>query len=430
VLLIWTGFGLAASVFPQFVVLWFGLGLAVALLLIGDAIGLFLVKPPTTERDIPERFAVGIEATSKLTIRNPNRSAIFVQMFDGLPPEAESRDLPWSGKVPSRGFTTVEYRIRFGERGAHQVDPCHLLVTSPLGIWQRGFRSGETDRLRIYPNYAPVVGLALAGMENRDAQMGIVHKNRAGLSREFHQLREYHEGDTLSQIDWKASSKQAQLISRDYREQRDQTVILLVDRGRRMRAIDGELSQFDHCLNSMLVLSYIALRQGDKVGILGFGGGEEPGRERWLPPVKGQHSMSVILDHLYDYQTSTASTDFSAAVRSLMIHQQRRALVVLLTNLRGEDASDLIPAAELLRLRHLVVLASLRESGVDALDQQPVDDLQSALRLGAASCYREERDQILQKLTASRILTIDEPAQNLPVALANRYLEIKARGEL
>ena len=75
----------------------------------------------------------------------------------------------------------------------------------------------------------------------------------------------------LSQIDWKATSKRVSLISRDYQEQRDQTVILAVDCGRRMRALDGGIPQFDHCLNAMLLLAYTALRQGDHVGIVGGG---------------------------------------------------------------------------------------------------------------------------------------------------------------
>ena len=119
-------------------------------------------------------------------------------------------------------------------------------------------------------------------------------------------------GDSLSQIDWKASSKRQSLISRDFQEQLDQSVILMLDCGRRMRTIDGEISQFDHCLNAMLLISYVALRQGDQVGILSFGG-----TERWLPPVKGASSMTTVLNHLYDYETSPFPSDFSEAAERL-----------------------------------------------------------------------------------------------------------------
>jgi len=130
-------------------------------------------------------------------------------------------------------------------------------------------------------------------MAQRPEHSGIVRKNRAGLSRDFHQLRDYQMGDSLTQIDWKASSKRQALISRDFQEQLDQSVILMLDCGRRMRTMDGKIRQFDHCLNSMLLLSYIALRQGDQIGVLSFGG-----TERWLPPVKGSSAMTTILNHL------------------------------------------------------------------------------------------------------------------------------------
>ncbi|MDC0321645.1 DUF58 domain-containing protein, partial [Akkermansiaceae bacterium] len=180
------------------------------------------------------------------------------------------------------------------------------MMTSLLGFWSRGVKIGDKGKVKVYPNYQPVLSYALMAMAHRQEHTGIIRKNRAGLSRDFHQLRDYQMGDSLSQIDWKASSKRQSLISRDFQEQLDQSVILMLDCGRRMRTIDGEISQFDHCLNAMLLISYVALRQGDQVGILSFGG-----TDRWLPPVKGASSMTTVLNHLYDYETSPFPSDFS-----------------------------------------------------------------------------------------------------------------------
>jgi uncharacterized protein (DUF58 family) len=203
--------------------------------------------------------------------------------------------------------------------------------------------------------------------------MGIQRRPVGGSSRDFHQLRDYREGDPLSQIDWKASSRHRALISREYREQRNQRVIFLADTGRRMRAIDGDLAQFDHCLNAMLLLSYVALRQGDWVGVQSFGG-----TDRWLPAVKGAHSMTRILNHLFDYRTTAAPSDFTAAAERFQTRERRRALVIVMTNLRGEDAAELTPALNTLALRHLVVLASLRERTIEDARIRPVQGLTQA----------------------------------------------------
>jgi uncharacterized protein (DUF58 family) len=252
--------------------------------------------------------------------------------------------------------------------------------------------------------------------------MGIVKKNRVGMSREFHQLRDYQLGDMLSQIDWKATSKRLSLITRDYQEQRDQTVILAVDCSRRMRAIDGDVPQFDHCLNAMLLLAYTALRQGDHVGILGVGGSD-----RWLSPVKGVQSMTTILNHLYDYQTTTSPSDFTEAAQRLLTRQRRRALVVLLTNVRGEDAHELVEPLRLIRQKHVTILANLQESAVAERMKTPVNSLDDAVEVGATAVYLEDRARMLGELRSYGVFTIDSQAKELPIALANAYLSARER---
>ena len=108
----------------------------------------------------------------------------------------------------------------------------------------------------------------------------------------------------------------------------------------------------------------------------------------------------------------------------------RRSLVVVLTNLRGEDDAELLPALRMLSARHLVVLASLREQAVEKLVRQPVDGFRESLRFVAAEAYLAERRGLLREIEGHGILTVDVPARELPVALANRYLEIKRAARL
>ncbi len=392
---------------------------------LADFVMLALRRKLTAERRLPGRLALGVENEITLTLHNPSARAVSVEFFDGLPVSVSSLHLPWNGRIAAGGMTRVIYTATAMERGPVMFTECHIRDTSPLGFWQRGYRVGAPAEVRVYPNYEPVVRYTLLAMSNRTSQMGIVSKNIAGQSREFHQLRDYQDGDVLSQIDWKATSRRHLLISREYREQRDQTLIFLLDCGRRMRAMDLELSQFDHCLNATLLLSYIALRQGDQVGVMGFGG-----TSRWMPPVKGQHSMSALLNHLYDYQASPEPSDFSEAVERLMARQRRRAMVVLLTNLRTEDSTHLLKPLQLLRKRHLVVVANLRERGVMERLKKPVEQFEDALFCGAGMSYLEERTRFLETIRDRGILTLDETALALPAALANAYLDIKRRGTL
>ncbi|MGE9268761.1 MAG: DUF58 domain-containing protein, partial [Verrucomicrobiales bacterium] len=397
--------------------LWAGAGVLLLVWALLDATLVLLRRKIRLERQVPGRFALGVPARVRVRLVNELSSARRIRFIDGTPAVSEAEGLPWSGRLAGKGYVELAYELAFSERGEFTFAPAQILESAPLRLWERFQLLGGESTTKVYPNYQPLVRYALLALEHRQELSGIVRKNRAGLSKDFHQLREYHQGDALSQIDWKASAKRQELISRDYQEQRDQTIIFMLDGGRRMRAMDGELSQFDRTLNSLLFLSYLALRQGDQVGILGFGG-----TRRWLPPVKGMHHMTTVLNHLYDYETAPFPSDFSEAAEDLLRHQRKRAMIVLLTNLRGEDGDDLVEPLRRLRRRHLVILASLREQALDQLVDQPIHDLESSLGYLAALDYQMEREETLRRLGAHGIVTIDETARKFPVALANAYL--------
>ena len=290
-LILWTLLGLAGSLWSPASQWWAWFGVGLVVVAIVDGLLTLMMKPPVAVRRLPSRMAVGIESEVELRLVNQSKRHLHFSVYDGVPARSECEIFPWKGWLKGKGYLDLNYPITLHERGAIGFGNTHVLLTSMLGLWSRRHLVGAESEVKVYPNYQPVLSYALMAMAHRQEHTGIIRKNRAGLSRDFHQLRDYQMGDALTQIDWKASSKRQSLISRDFQEQLDQSVILMLDCGRRMRTIDGEISQFDHCLNSMLLLSYVALRQGDQVGILSFGG-----TDRWLPPVKGSSSMTTVLN--------------------------------------------------------------------------------------------------------------------------------------
>jgi uncharacterized protein (DUF58 family) len=414
-----------AVAMPALMQAWLWLGVAAGTVVLLDAVLALTATSLRLERRLPGRFALGESAEVRLTLKNAGTRVARLEVFDGIPQGALAPDLPWSGELPPQREIRVFHPVTLMERGEAVFGPVHVRRFSPLGFWTRQTLHLAAESVKVYPNFEPVIRYALLAMQHRENPMGIVRRPRAGSSRDFHQLRDYRDGDPLAQIDWKASSRRQMLISRDYQEQRNQSIVFLVDTGRRMRALDGGVPQFDHVLNAMLLVSHVALRQGDQVAIKSFGGSD-----RWLPAVKGSHAMPVILNHLYDFKTTPAPSDFAGAVEQLMARQRRRSLVILLTNLRGEDGKELVPALQVLSSRHLVLLASMRERSVEDSISQPVEGFGSALRFLAADRYVQERREILASLSATGILTLDSTAQDLAVALANCYFDIKAAGRI
>lgn len=404
---------------------WLVLGGLFGLVAVADLVAVRFFKPLIVQRRLPGRFACGEAGDVCLRISNPGRFAARIEVFDGIPEGALSTVLPWRGDAPAGREIKVYHPLILRERGEARFGDVHIRRLSPRGLWWRATRHPAEETVRVYPNYEPVIRFALLAMSQRESSMGLTRKPRSGSSRDFRSLRDYRDGDPLSQIDWKATSRRQALISRDYQEQRDQSVVFLVDTGRRMRALDDGVPQFDHVLNTILLVAHIALKQGDHVAVQSFGGSD-----RWLPPVKGSHAMPVLLNHLYDYQTTPAPSDFSSAVERLMSRQRRRSLVILLTNLRGEDGNELLPAMQVLNSRHLVLLASMREGAVQQAFTRPVESFSAALTYLAADRYVQERREVLAGLGAAGILTLDSTARDFPIALANRYVDIKSAGRL
>jgi uncharacterized protein (DUF58 family) len=422
---LWLLLAVGAVVLPALMAPWLwlgGVGFVVVLIdwVSGAAKGGLEIR-----RRLPGRFAAGEPGEVRLDVRNPSRRRELVEIFDGIPQRSEAPALPWAGEVPAQREVKVIYPITLVERGEAVFGPVHVRRLSRWRLWTRRTLHLTDESVKVYPNYEPVVRFALLAMQHRENPLGIVRRPRAGTSRDFHQLRDYRDGDPLAQIDWKATSRRQVLVSRDYQEQRNQSIVFLLDTGRRMRALDGGLPQFDHVLNAVLLVAHVALRQGDQVAVKSFGGSD-----RWLPPVKGAHAMPVLLNHLYDYQTTAAPSDFSGAVEQLMARQRRRSLVILLTNLRGEDGKELVPALQVLKSRHLVLLASMREESVENSVNEAVDGFPAALRFLAADRYLEERREILATLGVHGVLTLDSTARSFAIALANRYLDIKAAGQI
>jgi len=348
-----------------------------------------------------------------------------VEIHDHHPISGEARGLPRSAVVLPGKTTVVNYRYRPDQRGPWIFGRAELMLLSPWRLWRTRRRGGEASQVKVFPDFKSVQRYAILARDNSIGLLGVRKRRRRGEGLELRQLREYRVGDSLRQIDWKATSRRDRAISREYEDERNQQVVFLLDCGRRMRAVDDGEVHFDHALNSVLLLTYVALRQGDAVGLMTLGG-----CDRWLPPQKGPAAMNAMLERVYDLETQPSAPDFSKAATELMAYQRRRALVVVVSNLRDEDADEVAAAVRLMRRRHLVLLASLRETSLDQALEQPVSDFTQALRTGAAHHFLASRRRAHGRLRDRGVFAIDVTPAGLPIAIVNSYLDVKRSGAL
>ncbi len=383
-------------------------------------------QPPVTlERHLAGSLAVDQWAEISLSLRHGFQRPVRVRVFDGIAPGVDAEGLPLSLDLEPGRVSHSHYRLRPLERGPLAFQPAWVEIPSPMGFWLTRYTCGNAEDVRVYPDFLAIAAYTLLATDNHTSQIGIKKKTRRGTGLEFQQLREYRLGDGLRQIDWKATSRRQQLISREYQDERDQQIVLMVDSGRRMRAKDDDLSHFDHALNAMLLVAYIALRQGDNVSVFSFGESQ-----RWIPPQKGAGRIKQLLNGVYDLQAGQCAPDYSSAAEKLSLLQQKRSLVILVTNSRDEDVDELLMAVNLLKRRHLVMIANIRELVIDQLAQQPVNEFDQALSYAGVQQYLGSRAEVQRRLQNAGVYSLDCTAPELAVKVANSYLEIKRAGVL
>lgn len=377
------------------------------------------------QRQMAASMALDRWTSVRLTVRHDIRRAQTITLHDHVPASFALRAQPVDVDLVPGRLSQVRYAVRPTRRGEMVLPGTELRCRSWLGLWDRQYLVGEREQVRVFPNFAAIAGYNLLGAENRVSELGIRRRQRRGEGTEFHQLRDYREGDTLRQVDWKASARRRELIAREYQQEKDQNLVLLLDTGRRLQSQEGELSHFDHALNSGLMLAYVALRQGDAVGMMSFGA-----TQRWVAPVKGTASVPALLNEFYDLYAGPHASDYLRAAQSLVRFQRKRSLVVLVTNLRDDDTRDVLQAIRLLRKRHLVLIASLREPALDAALEEPIKETNNALRYAGTVEYLSQRRQAHERLSAEGAFLLDTAPHELTTQVINRYLEIKEAGLL
>jgi uncharacterized protein (DUF58 family) len=419
-LVVGVGAALAGAVEP-----WLYAGGVLLGAMLTDAVWLSRRPRPSAERRVAAALAVGRWHDVTLRIASTAPDALRVEIRDHVPVHFHTRALPLHHVLPARGWIETSYAIRPTTRGAFEFQPLALRLRTRLGLMERQLRAADAQAVRVYPDFGALSGYALLATDHRLSQMGILQRRRRGEGMDFQQLREYRRGDSLRRIDWKATARMHRLISREYQDERDQAIVIVLDCGRRMGAADGEMSHFDRALNAALLLAHVGLSHGDAVGVLTMAGDS-----RFIAPRKARSTTTLMLNLLYDLQPTLHTSDYYAAALDVMRRVHRRALVVVISNLRDEDDDTLMPALGLLRRRHLVLFASLRETVLGSTLSAPVRDLDDALTHAATADYLHARQAAFNRLERAGAMLIDVEPQDLPLALVNRYLEVKGSGVL
>jgi uncharacterized protein (DUF58 family) len=211
---------------------------------------------------------------------------------------------------------------------------------------------------------------------------------------------------------------------RQFQAESNQNVVFAIDVGRGMRGETGGLTAIDHALNAALLAADVALRGGDKAGLLAFD--ESP--RRFVAPAGGRGGARKLTRAAYALEAGLAATDYRAAVSFLRTQVRVRSLFIFFTNLLDpRSAKELASAMKALLPRHLPLCVLLADTDVETLATAPSATVEDLYVRAAAAETLAWRDSLLRGLKNAGVLVLDAKPGELTPELVKAYLDVKAR---
>lgn len=430
----WLALAVAAVAWPAF-----GLASAAAALLLVvaalvDGAALWRRPLPELARALPERAWQGRPASFQLILRNRSKVPIRADLFEELPADLGNPEPHFTVEVGAGQQGAVQVMLAPTVRGDRRLGVPVALEFGPLGLVRRLVLGPSGQSLRVYPDTRRFLSRDALDPRRLVASLGIRPARRRGDGSEFDALREYTPGDDPRRLDWAASARRGRPVVKQYRHERNHTVIIAVDASRLMAGRVQERSKLDYAVDAALALAHAAVASGDRVGMTVFDR-EVRGH---LTPRRHRRDLGEFVELLTDVQPRIVEGNFAALARALAVHQRARALVVILTDFaETENATFLGPLAVLGR-RHRVLLVALRDRVFRHLDARArVSDLRGPPEARAKGDglgpFRnlvledllEERETALLGLRRRGLQTLDLPPAQITGAVLNRYLAMR-----
>lgn len=410
-----------------------GLRSAIAALIILDSLVFLLaildalrVKPHRLklERQLNPRLSIGRDNPVTLSLHSGKRP-IRVKIRDGYPLEFTVSSTELEATLPANSTRELTYTVRPFRRGESLWEGIRI---RQLGAWGLAWHQWQIQQQQTIPVYPDLIGLRSLSirlaLENTGAMRQV--RNR-GQGTEFAELREYRRGDDLRSINWKATARWSRPLVKVLEPEKEQTLIILLDRGRLMTARVQKMQRFDWGLNATLALALAGLSRGDKVGVGVF----ERDITLWIPPQSGQSHFSTLLERLTPLQPILQEPNYFDAVSRLVEWQTRRALVVVITEIVDRTASvELLSAMTRLSPRYLPFCVTLRDPLVDEIAHHPTQKVEATYARAVALDLLTQREIAFEQLKRRGVLVLDAPANQISDRLVDRYLQLKARSLL
>jgi len=263
---------------------------------------------------------------------------------------------------------------------------------------------------------------------------GEYHSVFKGRGMNFAEVREYQYGDDIRNIDWNVTARAGAPFVKIYEEERELTVMLLVDVSASGDFGTRERLKAELGVEICALLAFSAIKNNDKVGLLIF----SDHVEKFVPPRKGRRHVLRVLRELLYHEPKGRGTDVTAALEYLTNIQRKRAVVFLVSDFRDQGFEKALSVASRRHDLIAVRLGDQREQELPPLGYLELEDPESGERVVVNTsspafrmAFREESDRRIaaldRALKRSKVDTIDVHTGEPYVKPLMRFFRERAR---
>lgn len=409
---------------------WLGLVIVLAIV---DLIVAGSPRAVQVARELPQRVRLGEAARARLVLTNAGRRTIRAQVRDGWEPSAQAVPRMARLRIPGEERRSTELVLTPFRRGTRRTAHVTIRSWGPLRLAARQATLAAPGSITVLPpfNARKHLPSRLARLRELDGATSVLVR---GQGTEFDSLRDYVRGDDVRSIDWRATARRydpvspsgTRLVVRTWRPERDRRVVIVIDSGRTSAARIANEPRLDTAFESALLLAALATNAGDRVDLIIF---DRRVRGR-VQGATGAELLSRMVSAMAPVDPELIEPDWTAVpalVRSATAH---RALVVIATTIDAPGgASGLLSVLPQLTRKHTVVVASVTDPDVlDASHQR--SDREEIYRAAAAERAILDQSRVAAAIRQLGGEVVTGSPEDLPPALADRYIALKAAGLL
>lgn len=424
-LLLVVGFAMSFGLpflFPIFKV---GLYVLMALILVDYFILFQKNQKVEVQRNMTDQLSLGDVNRVRLEVLSTYQIPIDVQLIDEMPFQLQKRDTTFDFSLSPSGERSVYYDIEPKERGVYQFGNINVFVSSILGLVQRRIILSRKEEIGVYPSILQMRKHEFQVFNKSSLTQGVKKMRRLGNTNEFEQIKEYVKGDNYKHINWKATSRKNKLMVNQYQDEKSQQIYCVIDKSRSMKMPFNELTLLDYAINSSLVMSNVAIKKGDKAGLITFS--NKIGTQ--LKATKNSTQLKRIMEVLYNQKTEFLEANYELLYQSIRQTVKGRSLLIMYLNFESfYSLRRALPILRRLNRSYLLVVIFFENTEISAASAMECGNIEDIYLKTFAQKFTDEKRMMVQELRKYGIQSILSKPEDLSVNSINKYLELKSRG--